>query len=591
MVYINKPYFSRKIAEIAQYDYSGVGTLVFPCIKKLLKFLDKFDMSDCFFRGQSGLWEVTSSLHRHYNSTERFQKACNISVSALEWLKNSKIISNVLSGNDDYAMAIAQHYGCPTDLIDITTNYRTAAYFATSNNKNHEETPEGCIWVFTKEDIKELQDILKTNFFDCFNKLPQSLQDKLTENYYSQLLQIDIPQLSRLNAQKGAFLWDICGLLKQQLRWRIIGTQFVFKHIPDEKNIFTEDEGKLFPFPNQLESEVMRIFREKNRTKDGLPDYYGPINNAVKEKEGELINGIIPELAEKAKESVYFELPDFFIPSFGEYPWSQRTITQNGYNIKNIDKSNYIECHLPFSELGTVTLVQHILKNIRKNSLTDLLILFYKDEKLYAVPDGDEEVLIDLVITLDNYLYSDMEIANIVLEWMKMLIFKSENGYTTKTEDEFEYALIWGHINDWVTKYYGCKITKLTIGEGKAMSKFWLPENYIFLEKNYINEFSTIDKDCFEKPEMLKDYYENIPDNAKIFLYQHKPQRIMTYETMKRMFIELILPQLFAFRRVTDRVYIPDYIDKISLPVFGQRMFGLEDPIQSDDNYGGFIMV
>ena len=588
---MSKPYFNRKAAEIAQYDYSGVSTIVFPCIQELLDFLDKFDTSDCFFRGQSGLWEIMSSLHRHHGSVERFKKACNISVSALEWLKNNKLISNVLNGNDDYAMAIAQHYGCPTDLIDITTNYRTAAYFATSNNKSHEETPEGCVWVFTKADIEELQDLLRTDFFGCFSGLSQSLKDKLAQNYYSQLLQMDIPQLSRLNAQEGAFLWDVCGLLTQQLRWRIIGTQFVFKHIADEKSVFSNDEGKLFPFPNQLESEIMRIFKEKSRTADGLPEYCGHVNNAVKEKEGKLIKGLIPELAEKAKESVYFELPDFFIPSFGEYPWSQRTITQSSYNIKSIDKSNYIECHLPFNESGIVALVQHILKNIKENSLTDLLIIFYKEEKVFAVPDGDEEVLIDLVITLDNYLYSDIEIANIVLEWMKMLIFKSENGYTTKTENEFEYALTWGYINDCVAKYYGCKITKLAIGEGEAISKFWLPESYIFLEQNYINEFSTFDKDYIEKPEILKDYYENLADNAKVFLYQHKPQRIMTYKTMKRMFVELILPQLFAFRRITDRVYIPDYIDKISLPVFGRRMFGLGEPIRSDNNYGGFFMV
>jgi len=292
---MSKSYFSREISEIAQYDYSGVGTLVFPCIQKLLNFLDIYDTSDCFFRGQSGLWEVTSSLHRHYGSVERFQKACNISVSALEWLKNSKYISNVLNGNDDYAMAIAQHYGCPTDLIDITTNYKTAAYFAASDNKNHDKNPEGCIWVFTKKDMNELQDILKTNFFGCFNGLPQSLQEKLAQNDYSQLVQFNIPQLSRLNAQNGAFLWDVCGLLKQQLRWRIIGTQLVFKHTLDEKSLFTEETGRLFPFPNQLESEIMRIFTEKSRTIDGLPEYYGAVNVATQEKEGTLIKGMIPQ--------------------------------------------------------------------------------------------------------------------------------------------------------------------------------------------------------------------------------------------------------------------------------------------------------
>ena len=160
---MSKPYFDREIAEIERCNYEGIGRFVFPGIQELLDFIEKFDTSDCFFRGQSGLWEITSSLHRHHASVERFQSACNISISALEWLKNNEFISCALCGNDDYAMAVAQHYGCPTDLIDITTNYRTAAYFAASNNEYHEKTPEGCIWVFTKKDIAELQNILKTN--------------------------------------------------------------------------------------------------------------------------------------------------------------------------------------------------------------------------------------------------------------------------------------------------------------------------------------------------------------------------------------------------------------------------------------------
>jgi len=588
---MSKPHFNKEIAEIAQYDYSGAGTSIFSCIQELLDFIDKFETSDCFFRGQSGLWEVASSLHRHHGSIEQFNKACNISISALEWLKNNRYISSVLNGNDDYAMAIAQHYGCPTDLIDITTDCRTAAYFAASDNDEHKKTPEGCIWVFTKQDIEELQDILKTNFSGCFSALSQDLQDKLAQNKYSQLIQIDIPQLSRLNAQNGAFLWDVCGLLTQQLKWRIIGTQFVFKHIPDEKDVFNEDEGRLFPFPNQLESEIMRIFKERNRIY-GLPEYYGAVNTAVKEKEGKLIRGMIPEIAEKSKDSVYFELPDFFVPSFGGYPWTQRTISHSSYSAKSIDMSNYLECHIPFSESGALTLVQHILKSIKENSLTDLLILFYKDKKLYSIKDDDEIAnFVDTVITLDNYLYSETEISKIILEWLKMMIFRIDNGLTIKTENEFEYALVLGYINDWITKYYGRRVTKLTIGEEKAVTRFWLPEDYIFLENNYINEFSTFDKGCYNIPKIIREYCENLADNAKIFLYQHKPQKIMPYETMKRMFVELILPQHFAFRRMTDRVYIPDYIDKICLPIFGREIFGFENSIKNDKDYGKIIIV
>ncbi|MCL2053790.1 MAG: FRG domain-containing protein [Oscillospiraceae bacterium] len=479
---MHKQYFSRDLAEIAQHNYEGINRFVFPCIQKLLDFLDKFDTSDCFFRGQSSLWEIKSSLHRHHSSKEQFQKACNISASALEWLINNPFISSILNGNDDYAMAIAQHYGCPTDLIDITTNFRTAAYFAVSENEKHTSIPNGCIWVFTQKDLRELRDILKTNFFGCFEGLPQSLQDKLAKNDYRQLLQIDMPQLSRLNAQDGAFLWDVCGLLTQQLRWRAIGTQFVFKHNSDEKNMFDKEKGRLLPFPNQLESVI-------------------------------------------------------------------------------------------------------------DNSLTDLLISFITDDAVYTVPDGKEEYIVEIAITLSNYQYSDFEIAKVLFEWLKILKFLMDNNYIFSSEEKYNQLLIFGYVNDWITKYYGCPVTKLYLGEGEAMSRFWLPENYSYLEREYQVEFSTFDKSCFKPHKMVREYCDKLPENTKILLYQHKPQKIMSYEAFRKMFIELILPQSFAFRRIEERVFIPDYIDKIALPVFGRKIFGLDEPIESDENYGDFIMV
>ena len=409
---------------------------------------------------------------------------------------------------------------------------------------------------------------------------------------YNPLMEMNIPQLSRLNAQGGAFLWDYCGILKYQLHWGEIGIRLVFKHTENEKALLSEDEGRLFPFPNQLESEIMRVFREREPRIDGLPDYYGAIGSAAREKAGELKRGLMPEIVDNAKSSVYFPLPDFFTPSFGEYAWTQRMVSQNNYDVKNIDMTNYLECHLPFSINGALCLVQHILKSVKDNSLTDLLILFYKSNALYSIPDGDEEIIIDLVITLNNYLYTDVEIANVLLEWLKMVMFKMDNNYKTKSEDEHDFQLIFGYVNDWVKRYYGCPVTKLNLGEGEAVARFWLPENYSFLDDEYQLEFSAFDKSCYEPHKMIRNYCDELPDNAKIFLYQHNPQKIMSYETMKKLFVELVLPQHFAFRRFAGRVYIPDYIDKICFPVFGREIFGIDSDISMDEEkYGGFVMV
>jgi hypothetical protein len=179
------------------------------------------------------------------------------------------------------------------------------------------------------------------------------------------------------------------------------------------------------------------------------------------------------------------------------------------------------------------------------------------------------------------------EIAQVVLEWMKMLIFKQDNGYLMNRE----IALVLGYVNDWIAKYYDCRVTKLHLYEGTNFTRFWLPENYTFLDNNGQNEFSAFNKRCYEIPKTLQSYYENLPDNAKMFFYQHRPQKIMPYDNMKKMFIDLILPQHFAFRYMHDIIYIPDYVTQISLPVFGTTQYITENFSENMDNVGDFIII
>jgi len=589
---MNKIKFNAELPAIAQYDYRRTPN-DFSCIQELLEFLDNYDTSDCFFRGQSGLWDITSSLYRHLG-TENFEKAKNISLASVEWLKKNKYISEVIRDNDDYALAIAQHYGCPTDLVDVTTDIRTAAYFATTKDSDHRNTPDGCIWIFPKSEIERLQNMMRQPPKGLFSSLPKILVDKLIANDYNQLLLLNIPQLSRLNAQKGAFLWDMEGLLKYQLYFGRIGIRFVFKHTEGERNFFAIEAEKLFPSPNQLESEIMRIFTEiKPKRVNDLPEYYGAVNIAVLEKEGVMKNGLLAKIVDSAKGTTVFPWPDFFVPSFGEYQWIKRTITQKDYKLKKINKEECVDCILQLNIDGTLSLVKHIKKSIEDDCLTDLLIVFCAYGKTFAINDGEEQILVDLVVTLNNYLYNDDEIATVILEWIKLRIFIQpfaqkiyNNGMT------MEAALIWGYVNDWVAKYYDCRVTKLDLYEGDNYTRFWLPEKYHFLDEKCQNEFSTFDKSCYQFPKVLSSYFEELADNAKIFMYQYQPQKILSYESMKKIFVDLILPQHFAFRHVSNIIYIPDYITKICLPIFGKQMFCTTDDISKDfGNVGSFTII
>jgi hypothetical protein len=587
---MTKDEFTVKVPSIAEHsnEYFNAENngYIFQSINELLDFIACFNTTGCFFRGQSGLWSITSSLHRHYG-TPRFEKACNIAFAAVDWIKQNKYISNAIGNNEDYALAIAQHYGCPTDLVDVTTNLRTAAYFATGKTSE----PLGCLWIFTERDIEELRDIISSDFFGCFSGLNENMKSKLVQNNYSQLMKIDVPLLSRLNAQDGAFLWDVAGLLKQQLTWRVIGTRFVFKHNCDERRSFTEEDVKLFPFPNQLESEIMRIFTETGHA-DGLPEYTGFIDVSILEREGVLKRGLPAQIVDKAKGTAYFPLPDYFTPSFGEYAWTHRTITSSSMTKKKTNMAKCIECYLPLDVTGVLELVDHILKSVAAENLTDLLIIFYEHDKdnnrtLYSVHDGDEEVLVDIVLTLNNYLYSKEEIAKVVLEWIKIMIFKEINGFNTISAD---VAIIDGYVSGWLRKYYKCRIEKLRIYDEMGFTRFWLPEKYEFLDVIGQNEFNAFDMSCYSPPKMLESYFLELADNAKIFIYQHKPQKILPYENLKNMFIDLILPQHFAFRRVSDRIYIPDYVVKMCLTVFGSKVF-LDKDISEYNKVGGIVIL
>lgn len=58
---MEKRNFDVDLSMVAKCDYrkNHDGRCIFPCIQDLLNFLDRFDTSECFFRGQSGLWDVT----------------------------------------------------------------------------------------------------------------------------------------------------------------------------------------------------------------------------------------------------------------------------------------------------------------------------------------------------------------------------------------------------------------------------------------------------------------------------------------------------------------------------------------------------
>lgn len=103
-------------------------------ISELLKIAEEIPSNDYvggwFYRGQSNNnWDIEPKAHRSpYSDGDKFDFKFKM------WLKNSHNYPGMKYSNEFEAMAIAQHHGFATKLLDWTSNILTAAFFACNDN-------------------------------------------------------------------------------------------------------------------------------------------------------------------------------------------------------------------------------------------------------------------------------------------------------------------------------------------------------------------------------------------------------------------------------------------------------------------------
>jgi hypothetical protein len=137
-----------------------------------------------WFRGQTRNWPVTSSLVRLGQSLEQtvLEKIGRFEY----WVKNTPGLEH-LASNPDAAIAVAQHYGLPTNFVDFTTEPRIAGFFASNMQDSSDEL--GCIICVNTEDVK-----------DFWNGMPEEYPPP-------EFLELNVPDLWRLEAQHGCFMF------------------------------------------------------------------------------------------------------------------------------------------------------------------------------------------------------------------------------------------------------------------------------------------------------------------------------------------------------------------------------------------------
>jgi len=144
---------------------------------------------DTWFRGQRGNWPLASSFVRK-NEAER-----ELAIERLErfsaWAESVPALRGVVA-NDDALLAVAQHYGIATNLVDFTTEPRVAAFFACDDPSNaHGNQDVSCIICLRYAELKEL----------C-----ESVRTARPDMHVPSAITIDVPELWRIQSQRGVFL-------------------------------------------------------------------------------------------------------------------------------------------------------------------------------------------------------------------------------------------------------------------------------------------------------------------------------------------------------------------------------------------------
>ena len=145
----------------------------------------KKDGSHNWFRGQIDNWLVKTTLARLDKSLR--ESAIEKLERFYDWVKTTKGLEYI-GENIDATMAVAQHYGLPTNYVDFSTEPKVAGFFASDYDKPLDDKLS-CIICLNTGNLERF-----------WLAMPQ--------NYPPPgFIKLNVPDLWRLDAQYGCFLY------------------------------------------------------------------------------------------------------------------------------------------------------------------------------------------------------------------------------------------------------------------------------------------------------------------------------------------------------------------------------------------------
>lgn len=239
-------------------------------IAKELKLSGEYDL----FRGQRHTFDIAPSILRDgVDRTSAKQKFANFS----HWVHQTPELSS-LHGNNEAILAVAQHYGIKTPLLDFSYSPKIAGFFATNDGR---EGDTGTIICINKSRFqKSWKDINKRCIKDRGHPL-------------TKIVDIDVQNLWRLQAQEGVFLR--CHADPTLLE---MFSFFLHIHFPQESGVKVLDSEKVYP----TSKSHLEVLLEQHFLIDSYPE---------RRKQVEEIFG--PPVITVNEDSIREEIQSFFI--------------------------------------------------------------------------------------------------------------------------------------------------------------------------------------------------------------------------------------------------------------------------------------
>lgn len=160
-------------------------------LEEAVNLAEQFKMSGKYdlFRGQARDWPIVPTIAREGNDVNQTKDI----LERLYYFMQSHEPLQKYADNHDWFIAVAQHYGMPTNFIDFSFNVKVAAFFATNSKSNTEGND--CVIICLNKD-----------YFHDFINFTRVIYSKYNV-HPPEIININVDNLWRLQSQEGCFLY------------------------------------------------------------------------------------------------------------------------------------------------------------------------------------------------------------------------------------------------------------------------------------------------------------------------------------------------------------------------------------------------